>query len=228
LSDLPIAEGSGYAADTMVLAMFVDAGRASLLSDLAGGRLYVTPSVIDPDETPPFVRQPIAEFAKGVFAAQRDLSRRVHAKRIERRTAFYQAVGMAWQPVSLSYPELVRARYFASPAARLDARRANPALRVTRTSAGEAECAAVAVTRGWTLWSDDTTIVNLLAALHPGHPVERISHLLMRAVREGLLPCQEAADLYNDVFKRMLGLWTSLTLACDDDSVVVRSVDRDE
>ena len=210
----------------MVLAMFVDTGRASLLSDLAGGRLYVTPSVVDPDETAPFARQPVAEFAKGIFAAQRDLSRLVHARRIERRAAFYRMVGTARRPVRLSYGELVRGRYFASPAARIDARRANPARRVTRISAGEAESAAVAVTRGWTLWSDDTAIVNLLAALHPGHPVERISHLLVRAVREGLLPCQEAADLYNQAFKRTLGLSTVLTLTCENGELVIRTVVR--
>lgn len=115
MSDAPIAEARAYVADTMVLAMFVDAGRASLLSDLAGGRLYMTPSVLDPEETPPFARQPVAEFAKGIYAAQRDLSKLVHVRRIERRTDFYRTAGATWQPVTLAYSELVRARYFASP-----------------------------------------------------------------------------------------------------------------
>ncbi len=84
------------------------------------------------------------------------------------------------------------------------------------------ESAAVAVARGWTLWSDDAAIVNLLAALYPDHPVERISDLVMRAAQEGLLPCQEAADLYNDMFKRMLGLWTMRTLICDNGQVLIR------
>lgn len=206
----------------MVLAMFVDADHAPLLSALAGGVVYVTPSVIDPLETPPFARQPVAEFAKGIFAAQRDLSQPLHAMRVQRRTAFYQAAGVAWHPVSLSFSELQQARYFASPAAREAARLAGPMLRVKRVSVGEAEAAGVAVTRGWTLWSDDAAIVNLLAALYPGHPVERISDLVIRAAQEGLLPCQEAADLYNDTFKGVFGLWTTRTLICDNGQVLIR------
>jgi hypothetical protein len=206
----------------MVLAMFVDADRVPLLSALARGSVHVTPSVIDPAETPPFARQPVAEFAKGIFAAQRDLSQPLYAVRVQRRTAFYRAVGAAWRPVDLSYSELQQARYFAAPAAREAARLADPMLKVKRVSAGEAEAAAVAVSRGWTLWSDDAAIVNLLAALYPGQPVERISDLVMRAAQEGLLPCHEAADLYNDMFKRILGLWTTRTLICDSGQVRIR------
>lgn len=206
----------------MVLAMFVDADRAPLLSALAAGSLYVTPSVIDPAETPPFARQPVAEFAMGIFAAQRDLSQPLYATRVQRRTAFYRAVGAARRPVSLAYTELQNARYFASPAAREAARLADPVLKVKRVSAGEAEAAAVAVARGWALWSDDTAIVNLLAALYPGHPVKRISDLVIRAAREGLLPCQEAADLYNEVFKGTLGLWTTRTLICASGQVLIK------
>jgi hypothetical protein len=206
----------------MVLAMFVDADRIPLLSALAGGRVYVTPSIIDPTETPPFTRQPVAEFAKGVFAAQRDLSQPLHATRVQRRTAFYQDISAAWHPVDLSYDELRQARYFASTAAREAAHRIESKFKVKRVSAGEAEAAAVAVTRGWTLWSDDAAIVNLLAALYPGHPVERISDLVIRAAQEGLLLCQEAADLYNDTFKGMFGLWTTHTLICDNGQVLIR------
>jgi len=44
----------------------------------------------------------------------------------------------------------------------------------------------------------------------------------MRAAQEGLLPCQEAANLYNDAFKGMLGLWTTHTLICDNGQVLIR------
>jgi hypothetical protein len=206
----------------MVLAMFVDADRVPLLAALAGGSVFVTPGVIDPAETPPFARAPLAEFARGVFAAQRDPGHPRHAARIVRRTAFYRAVGDAWTPVDLATTELRLARFFASTEAREAARRTNPRLRVKRIGRGEAETAAVAVARGWTLWSDDAAIINLLAALHPGHPVERISDLLVRAVHEGLLDCEAAAALYNGVFRDTLGLWTSRTLTCIDEGVVVQ------
>jgi hypothetical protein len=206
----------------MVLAMFVDADRVPLLSALAGGSVYVTPSVIDPAETPPFARQPVAEFARGVFAAQRDLSQPHLATRVQRRTAYYRVVGTAWRTVSLSLSELQLARFFASPAAREAARRADPTLRVKRVGAGEAEAAAIAVSRDWTLWSDDADIINLLAALHPGQPIERISDLLIRSVRQGFLTCQEAADLYNGVFSDTLNLWTTYSLVCDNGEVTIQ------
>ena len=215
------ASGDHCVADTMVLAMFVDADRVLPLSALAGGSVYATPSVIDPAEMPPFARQPVAEFARGIFAAQRDPSQSRYATRIQRRTAFYQAVGSSWSPVSPSLSEVRLAHYFASPAARAASRQANPTFKARRIGAGEAESAAVAVTRGWTLWSDDAAIINFLAVLHPDHPVERISDLLIRAAREGLLGCQEAADLYNDVFRDTLGLWTTYALVCDGGQVIM-------
>lgn len=199
----------------MVLAMFVDAGHTGLLAALAGGSVRVPPTVIHPNEVPPFDRQPAAEFAMGLYNAQRDLLSPLHAMRVQRRTAFYQAVGTAWRPVFLSPAEIQQTRYFVSSAARQAVRRIDPTLRVKRIQAGEAEAAAVAVTRGWTLWTDDLAMVNILSILHPDCKVERIGALLMRAVHEGLLGCQEAADLYNDVFKRTLRLWTTITLVCN-------------
>lgn len=80
----------------------------------------------------------------------------------------------------------------------------------------------MAIARGWTLWSDDAAIVYLLSVRYPDHPIERVSDLVMRAAREGWLGCQEAADLYNDIFKGTLGMWTSLTLVCRNGQVVIR------
>ena len=53
----------------------------------------------------------------------------------------------------------------------------------------------------------------------PGHPIERISDLLVRA---GLVSCQDATDLYNNILKGTLGLWTTLTLRCENNQLVVR------
>ncbi len=206
----------------MVLGRFVDAGVDSLLAALSGGRVFVTPTILDPREAPPFRQQPRAEFAKGIFAAQRDLARPFHDTRVRRRTAFYGASGSIWQPVTLSPTELALAAHFAAPATLRQARTIQPAIRAKRIDAGEAECAAVAVTRGWVLWTDDAAIIDALAVLHPGHPVERISHLLVRAVRQGLIACQDAADLYNVEFVGQLGLYSRVTLHCHGERIVVR------
>lgn len=199
--------------DNMVLGRFVDADAVALLLALAGGTVFVTPSIIAPQETPPFVQQPVAEFAKGIFAAQRDLSRSLYATRVQRRMAFYQAVGAAWVPVDLSYEELQHAQFFVSGGLQ-QARALDPTIKSRRVDAGEAECAAVAIMRGWTLWTDDSAMINVLAVLHPGHPVERISDLLVRGVKQGLLTCQDAATLYNDIFVKQLGLYSKVSIHC--------------
>ena len=203
--------GVGFVADTMVLAMFVDAGKIELLVSLADGRLFVTPTVADADEIPPYAGEPGAEFARGLFRSQAEAGAQ-HANRVARRTAFYHAIGEIWSPVALTETELRDAQRLLQPATRIAAQQINPAFKFKRVGGGEAEAAAVALSRGWTLWSDDAAIVGLLAAMHPEHPIERIGRLLMRAVNEGLLSCEDAAHLYNGTFKQDLGLWTSLTL----------------
>ncbi len=87
---------------------------------------------------------------------------------------------------------------------------------------GEAECAAVAIARSWRLWTDDAAIIALLDVLHPGHRIERVSDLLARAVRQNYMPCVDAADLDNQVFKGELKLWSRFTAACEQESLVFR------
>jgi len=212
---------TGYVADNMVLAMFVDAGHAALLAALAADRLFVTPSVIDPEEAPPFSAQPTAEFARGAFYFQERQGNPLAAVRLHRRTAFYLDLDTAWTPATLSVEELHQTELFAAPTTWAAAEARDPVRRIKRVSRGEAECAAVVVKRGWTFWTDDTAILDLLAVLHPAQPVERISDLLIRTVQEGLLGCQEAADLYNHVFKDALKLWTTYSLVCDGGKVIV-------
>jgi hypothetical protein len=206
----------------MVLAMFVDADHPALLATLASGRLFVTPSVIDPDEAPPFPAQPTAEFARGAFYFQERLGDPLASVRLHRRTAFYLDINTRWVPATPSAGELQQAELFTKPATWSAAEAMDPTRRIKRVGRGEAECAAVAIARGWTLWSDDAAIIDLLAVPHPEQPVERISNLLVRAAREGLLGCHEAAVLYNKVFRDKLRLWTTWTLNYDEGEVVVR------
>jgi hypothetical protein len=206
----------------MVLAMFVDADRLPLLTALAGGRLFITPSIADPIERPPFNSQPTAEFARGAYYFQGRLGYPLDAVRLNRRTAFYLAMGDAWRPTPLSPNELQLAATFVDPATWRRAEAADPRVRIKKLDRGEAECAAVAVTRRWRLWSDDAAVVGLLAALYPNHPTERISDLLERAVAERLIPCDDATHLYNNDFKTTLRLWARLTAACERGGLVFR------
>jgi hypothetical protein len=206
----------------MVLAMFVDAGYAHLLTALAGGNLFITPSIIEPAVTPPFDSPPSAEFAQGAFFFQEQQGHPLATVRFNRRTAFYLDIHRLWEPIELSIKELVLQEVLTRSNSEHDVQARGSSRRSVKIGRGEAECAAVAIARGWTLWSDDAAIVNLLSVRYPGHPVERISDLVIRAAQDGLLGCQEAADLYNDIFKATLGLWTRLTLVCRNGRVVVR------
>jgi hypothetical protein len=210
-------------ADNVILAMFVDAGAAALLPALAAGSVAVTPSILDPVERPPFRRPPIAEFAKGLYEAQQRQHDPLMAARAQRRTAFYAAdAAGAWRPVSLSEDELRLAQELRTADTRAKARAVAPDYRARRVDPGEAECAAVAIARAWTLWSDDQAIVGLVRALYPDVRVERLCGLLVRAVAEGLIACPDARRLYNDVFKGELNLWSPLTIHCEADRAECR------
>lgn len=215
-------ETTGFVVDNMVLAMFVDADRAALLSDLAGSRLFVSPSIFDPAESPPYAAQPTSEFARGAFYLQGRLGEPLAAVRLHRRTAFASDVGTTWQPVALSHDELRQVETLVSPATWQHAEALDPSRRIKRVSRGEAECAAVALRRGWSIWTDDTAIIALLTVLYPEQRIERISDLLIRAARSGLLGCHEAADLYNDVFNATLRRWTTYSLVCAGGQVTIQ------
>ena len=191
-----------YVIDNVVLAMFVDAGEIDLLYDLAEGEAYVTPSILDPGEQPPFTRRPKSEFGRGLWEAQRTPGESLMDQRVDRRTAFYrgQARGL-WQPAALTEDDLRLADALTARSTRDEARAVDPDYRARRVDPGEAECAAVAINRGWALWSDDSGIVGLVRALHPDCVVERLCGLLVRAVDEDRLPCEEAAHLYNVVLR---------------------------
>jgi hypothetical protein len=127
--------GVGFVADTMVLAMFVDAGKIELLVSLADGRLFVTPTVADADEIPPYAGEPGAEFARGLFRSQAEAGAQ-HANRVARRTAFYHAIGEIWSPVALTETELRDAQMLLQPATRISARTINPAFKFKRVGGG--------------------------------------------------------------------------------------------
>lgn len=210
-------------ADTVVLAMFVDSGNTKLLSALAGGSIIVPPTVLDPTDIPPFASPPISEFATGLYAAQQDPSRALLATRARNRAAFVRSRARGvWRPVELSPSEFRLAHYLTTRDARDDARRQNPQFKAKRIAFGEAECAAVAINRGWTLWTDDQSIVELVRTLHPNCQVERLCGLLVRATREELIPCNAARHLYNDIFKGQLNLWSTLELHCNGNAAECR------
>jgi hypothetical protein len=200
--------------DNMVLAMFVDAGRAELLPQLADGPICLTPTILDPSEQPSLAMRPQSEFARGLHRAEQNRADPLSARRYARR-AHFLTQQESWQPIELSRDELRLAHTLTMEETRRRVRKIDPAFKSRRIDPGEAECAAVAISRDWTLWSDDQAIISLIRALKPYCQVERICGLLERAVSERLMICPDAAHLYNDIFKGELNLWTKLSLYCD-------------
>ena len=154
--------------DNVVLAMSVDAGQIDLLYGLAEGEVHLTPSILDAGEQPPFTRRPESESGRGLWEAQRRHGELLMVECVERRTAFYrgQEAGL-WQPVALTADDLRLADVLTARSTRDAARAVDPDYRARRVDPGEAECATVAINRGWTLWSDDSGIVGLVRALYP-------------------------------------------------------------
>lgn len=198
----------------MVLVMFVDSGKAALLPALAGGRVYVSPSILDATETAESC-DPLSEFMKGLSRFRR-LEDGLSQLRLERRQAFLQQPAGLWQPVVPTLNELRLAHELTKRETRAQAKAQNAALRIARVDPGEAEAAAIAITRGWTLWSDDKGIVPLIRTLYPTVPIERTCALVARAVNERLLSWVEGYELFEGVFKSQLDLHTVAQLVWED------------
>lgn len=201
--------------DNMVLAMFVDAGQAALLPALAGGGIYISPSVLDANDLPPYSNMPASEFGKGIHRYQGlALSSSDYSQRAINRLQFFRATPALWTPVIPTEDELKYALYLASREARSEAKVRDAQLRIGRIDKGEAECAAIAVVRGgWNLWSDDSGIVALMRALHPGCQIRRTCSLVVQAINTGLMTYPEGYDLYENCFKAQLGLHSKVTIS---------------
>ncbi|MDP9475789.1 MAG: hypothetical protein M3R38_08885 [Actinomycetota bacterium] len=188
-------------ADTSLLNNFVHSGNAYLLERLLGGPVCLSPTVLDAHETvmPNFSGEGVvSEFLKPLYMSRlpghssyRDVAPLIQA--------FALAAGNLWQPVELTGDESALAERLGSKRIHAEVRAAcpNACRRITELGPGEAEVAAVAVSRRWTMLTEDRAAADLLRRLHPEIPVRKTCCLLVHAVERGLMPCQEAAELYN-------------------------------
>jgi hypothetical protein len=206
--------------DNMVLAVFVDSGNAALLSALSGGEIRLSPSILDSSEWPFEGRQPISEFLRGM-ARFSGLDDPLSQLRYERRERYLKYPAGLWTPAEPNMSELALAATLASREERQRAREKDSSLRVARVDPGEAECAALALSRGWEFWSDDSGMVPLLRTLYPAVHVERTCALVARCINDGLLTFAQGHELYEVVFKGQLELrsravleWRSRRASC--------------
>ena len=200
-------------ADNSLLSNFVKAGAADLLHALLESPVHLSPTVLDPYEAsqsrPWSELQPTSELLKD-WESTPWISR------------FACKQNELWLPVELQNTELTQANYFGSRAVRDDVRARFPTLERGRVQldAGEAEAAAIAINRKWTLLVDDQAAVNLLRHLHPDIPTIRTGELLVYAAQIEEISCSEAAELFNTVIVGKLGFYAhrggkTLRLCCD-------------
>lgn len=124
--------------------------------------------------------------------------------------AFALSKGVAWHPATPTAHELALASSFRSKEIGARVRQRCPDVRGrVKLDVGEAEAAAVAVSRDLTFLVDDRAAVQLLRCLHPNVPVRRTCGLLAHAVKKGHLPCDEAAGLFNRRLVREMGFYAS-------------------
>ena len=220
--------GRRCVADASVLNNFVHSDSAHLLVRLLDGPVHLAPTVLDPGETrlPGFPRAecssrflvPLSMSMLPKYAGHRTVAPLIQA--------FALAVGNLWQPVELNGEESALASRLGSRPSRTHGRRgmSRTGRRRAELAAPEAEAAAVAVSRGWTLLTDDGASVELLGRLHPEVPAHGTCDLLVHAARKGIVTCEEAADLFNRrivdelrfwAFRKTGGAKERLWLRCD-------------
>ena len=215
-------------ADTSLLSNFVNTGYAHLLDRLLGRPVFLSPSVLDDREVIPPLdslgTEPASEFLRALYMSQFPGNEPYEPWSPHIR-AFALGKGTAWQPAALTTSELALASSFRNKRIRAQVRQRCPDVRGRiELDIGEAEAAAVAVSRGFTFLVDDRAAVQLVRCLYPEVTVLRTCGLLAHAVKKGYLLCDEAADLFNRRLAREMGFYASrkedevkryLQLRCD-------------
>lgn len=200
-------------ADTSLLSNFVNTGYAHLLDRLLGGPVFLSPSVLDDREVVPpldsLSTEPASEFLRPLYMSQFPGNEAYETWSPHIR-AFALGRGTAWQPAALATSELALASSFRDRRIRHVVRQRCPDARGRiELDVGEAETAAVAVSRGFTFLVDDRAAVQLVRCLYPGVPVLRTCGLLAHVAKKGYLPRDEAADLFNRRLAREMGFYAS-------------------
>lgn len=198
-------------ADTSLLNNFVHSGNVRLLNTLLGRPVHLSPTVLDVQETllPDFPRvQPASEFLKPLYmSGLREYPQ--HRSIAPFVQSFALGVGNLWDPVDPDLDELTLAARLSNKSIRDHVRRACPDITRPRIelNPGEAEIAAIAVTRGWTFLTDDQASAELLRCLYPDVQVLRTCSLLVHAVRQNYVSCEDASDIFNRHIVEELGFW---------------------
>lgn len=187
--------------DTSLLSNFVFTGHAHLLRQLVTEPLLLTAAVLDPSEivhsSNSYKVKPRCEFLKPLYEAERKSSELLHDSALPCIQSFAGSQGSLWKPVELTEEEVVLALRFSSRSIWDKTRGVETRFKKRGLGPGEAEACAVAVTRGWTLLTDDQPAIELLKGLELLVAVIRTCQLLVCAVERELITCDQAMILFN-------------------------------
>ena len=211
------ALSGGCIADTSLLSNFVSTGYAHLLNQLLGGPVFLSPSVLDDQEVVPPLgsldTEPSSEFLRPLYRAQFP-GNEAYKSWSPHIRAFALGKGATWQLAVPTASELTLASSFGNKSIRATVRQRCPDIRGRiELDTGEAETAAVAVSRGFTFLVDDRAAVQLVRCLYPNVPVLRTCGLLAHAANKRYISCDEAADLFNRRLAQEMGFYASRTEA---------------
>lgn len=200
-------------ADTSLLSNFINTGYTHLLNQLLGGPVFLSPSVLDDQEIVPPLdsldTEPSSEFLRPLYRAQFP-GNEAYKPWSPHIRAFALGKGAAWQPAVPTISELALASSFGNKSIRATVRQRCPEVRGRiELDVGEAEAAAVAVSRGFTFLVDDRAAVQLVRCLYPNVPVLRTCGLLAHAAKKGYVSCDEAANLFNRRLAQEMGFYAS-------------------
>lgn len=217
-------------ADNSVLSNLIHAGQQDLLRELLAGPVYLSPTVLDPEEIElsPLAwreRRIASEFLDPLRLAARDETD-LDLQVANYIREFAIRIGELWVPLTPNQEELDRAAYLAGRDVRSEVRRRCPDL-IGRINldAGEAETVAIAAARGMTILVDDQAAVNLLRCLYPEIRFVRTCEMLRCAAENGLRSCDEVAEVFNRRIVEDLGFYARrgverLYLRCDPPACV--------
>ena len=188
--------------DNDLLSNFVYVGQAKLLNRLLNQSVFLSPTILDPNELDKSkwgTNRPRSEFLQPLYTTYHADNAREYENYIPHIEDFVNNKAGLWKPTSVSLDELILANELSSKEIKTRLKQLKPDIKGRiRVHPGEAETAAIAISRAWTFLGDDQAIITILRALYPTVPIVRTCRLLSYAAYSDAISCPEAQEIFNE------------------------------
>ena len=200
---------NGHIIDTAVLLCFLLVKEVTLLGNLLGWPLRVPFAVYDPEERTLLPGEPprsdlLSEMRQAVMHYERVAESNGDTESLVRVSSvdnLYEDGRLVTEAMS------AQEQRFAN---RMQRTSTGNSARQALLGPGGAACVAIAIERRWTLVTEDSDALRMLARLRPkqNHRSEQIRELLVRAAKRKLLTKEAANGIYAEMVS--CGFWGSL------------------